>query len=249
MHCPQQLMYVIRYGDTLWQLARRYKTTVPMILSYNPNLEPYHLQVGSKIIICPGRDLDFHTDNIKPFICPEPYNKIELINKMRLVWEQHVYWTRMLIISIAERLNDQEAVTNRLMQNPKDIASVFADYYPDAAEVIQQLLTEHLQIGAELITALRDKKEKEAEVLKRQWYENADKMAKAFSNINPYYNEEDLRKMLYTHLDLTTQVVEMRLAGNYTADIKAFNEVEEEAMFMADYFVIGIMRQFPQNFQ
>lgn len=178
-----------------------------------------------------------------------PSRKTALINGMRLVWEQHVYWTRMLIISIAERLKDESAVAARLLQNPDDVANIFAGYYPaDVAKKISQLLTEHLQIGAALITALRDGKTIEADVLNRRWYENADKMADAFSSINPYYNREEVRKMLYTHLDLTKQETAMRLAGNYPADIAAFNQAEREMISMADYFTSGIMRQFPQKF-
>ena len=172
-----------------------------------------------------------------------------LISNMRKAWEQHVYWTRLLLISIAERLKDQSATTARLLQNPKDIADIFANFYnADTAKTIDRLLTEHLQIGAALITALRDNKTSEAENLKRQWYLNADQMADAFSGINPYYNHDELRRMLYTHLDLTTQEVAMRLAGDYPADIKAFDRVEQEALSMADFFSFGIMRQFPQRF-
>lgn len=166
-----------------------------------------------------------------------------------MAWEQHVYWTRMLLISIVERLNDQEAVIKRLMQNPNDIAMIFADFYDkNTAKAISDLLSEHLSIGAQLITALRDGKKDEAEILNRNWFVNADKMAEAFSKINPYYKYNDLREMLYKHLNLTKKEVTMRLAKDYTSDIEAFNIVENEIMEMADYFVSGIIRQFPQNF-
>ena len=172
-----------------------------------------------------------------------------LRSNMREAWEQHVYWTRMLLISIAERLKDLPDVTARLMQNPKDLATLFALYYgADTAKTIEQLLTEHLQIGADLITALRDRKTDEAARLKNQWYINADKMAHAFSAINPYYRYDELRNMLHRHLELTTQEVAMRLAGNYSADIQAFEQVEREALLMADYFTTGIMQQFPHKF-
>ena len=179
---------------------------------------------------------------------PAQSPQFPLIGAMRRAWLQHVYWTRMLLISIAERLNDLNAVTSRLMQNPKDIAGIFAHFYPaDVAGKIEQLLTEHLRIGAALITALRDKKNAEAETLKRQWYHNADQMADAFAGINPYYDREELRKMLYTHLDLTTREVAMRLAGDYPADIKAFDAVEQEALEMADYFTTGLLRMYPST--
>ena len=173
----------------------------------------------------------------------------KLMNDMRLAWSQHVYWTRMLLISIAEGLADETDVTNRLLENPKDIANIFAQYYPqEVATLIEQLLTEHLQLGAELIKASKAGDSAMIEELNILWYANADKMADAFSSINPYYNQEEVRNMLYSHLNMTKQEVAMRLAKDYPEDIKAFNDVEAGAMSMADYFVQGIMRQFPHKF-
>lgn len=249
INCPEQLLYVIRQGDNLYQLSKYYQTTVPMILAHNPNIDPYNLQIGEQIVICPGENFITQPTNPNPPACPNPSMQISLVNSMRLAWVQHVYWTRMLLISIADRLMDQSAVTDRLLQNPNDLAKIFAKYYSaNIANTIAQLLTEHLQIGAALITALRDGKATQANDLNRQWYANADKMAEAFDSINPYLNYADLQKMLYSHLDLTKQEVAMRFARNYPADVEAFNKVEQEAMSMSDYFTSGLMQQFPQRF-
>jgi len=249
MYCHQPITYVIRQGDNLYHLAKYYRTTVPDILSLNPGADPYNLQIGSTLTICPGENFHILPDNPNPPACPNPAMQIELMKRMRLAWSQHVYWTRMLIISIAGKMADLDAVTARLMRNPSDIAGIFADYYsPGAAGEIARLLTEHLQIGAALVTALRDGKTAQADALNRQWYANADKMAEAFSVINPFYDRDAIRDMLYRHLELTTQEAAMRLSENYPADIKAFDAVEAEAMEMADGFSAGIMRQFPQMF-
>lgn len=39
----------------------------------------------------------------------------ELSEQLRLLWEQHVYWTRFTILSILFGLPDEEAVVNRLL--------------------------------------------------------------------------------------------------------------------------------------
>jgi len=190
-----------------------------------------------------------HQKNYAPPACPDFSKQIALVNNMRSAWEQHVFWTRLLLVSIAERLADLPETMDRLLQNPYDIARIFAPYYGgDAAKKIAALLTEHLQIGAELITALRDKNP-DSEKLTKEWYANADKMADAFSGLNPnYYNHGELRAMLRRHLDLTTQEVAARLAGDYHADIEAMNRLEREILAMADYFSAGIIKQFPHKF-
>ena len=242
--CPNKLLHTLKQGDSLYKIAKYYKTTVPMLLSLNPRINPYNLQAGNKITVCPGETfaLQAHTplDHAAQFT---------LLSDMRVAWEQHVYWTRMLLLSISEMLKDQHDVTARLLKNPSDIAKIFALYYsPSAAKTVEILLAEHLQLGAELITALRDNDSTQSDSLMRQWYINADQMSEFLSSINPYYNHDNVRKMLYTHLDLTTQEVSSRLAGKYPDDIDFFDKVEQKALEMADFFSNGIMRQFPQNF-
>lgn len=251
MYCPQQqISHVIQQGENLYQLARYYQTTVPVILALNPNIDPYGLQIGSTVTICPGENFTGLVNNQNAAFNPDVTRQIDLINRMRLAWEQNVYWTRMLMISILARLPDQNDVTNRLMRIPNDIAGIFADYYgTDAANTIAQLLMEHLQIGAHLATALRENNSTEATNFNRQWYINADRMADAFSSLNPYFDREEVRLMLYNYLALVTRQIFMRLAGNYPVDIAAFDLGEQLILQLADYFSAGIMQQFPERFR
>lgn len=168
---------------------------------------------------------------------------------MALVWLEHILWTRMLLISIAENLADLDPTRARLLENPKNIADIFRKYYGNnVANIIQKLLTEHLVIGEKLIVALKNGNQKLAEELNTQWYKNADDMAEAFSSINPFYPKEEIRHMLYEHLRLTTDEVSNRLKKNYAADIKTYDMVQKEILKMSDFFVNGIVKQFSNLF-
>lgn len=249
MQCPHPLTYVIRKGDNLFQIARYHKTTVAKLLARNPGIDPYNLEIGSSITVCPGEGCAKPVKTTGASPRPAVTKETALKDAMRLAWEQHVYWTRMALISIAERLKDQSATIERLLENPYDIAGLFSGFYSaDIEKNIARLLTEHLQIGAQLITSLRDGNADAAEALSREWNLNADQMADAFSAINPYYKREELRKMLYDHLALTTDEVAKRLSGDYADDIDAFDRVEAEALDMADYFTSGLIKRFPKKF-
>ena len=53
--CPAgSFEYTIKQGDTLWQLARTYNTTVEAIMALNPGIDPNNLQIGQ--VICIPRD-------------------------------------------------------------------------------------------------------------------------------------------------------------------------------------------------
>lgn len=235
------ILYTIKPGDTLYNLAMQYGTTVQDIIGTNLELNPYNLRIGQQIYIYPN-----YNQNSNYWISS---NEVKLLKQMNIVWEQHIMWTRMLLISIAENLKDLEATQTRLLENPKDIADVFRTYYGNnVANEIQRLLTEHLVIGKDLIVALKNKNQEQANSLSLKWYQNADSMAEAFSSINPFYPKEEIRRMLYEHLRLTTEEVNARLKGNYPADIKAYDMVQEEILRMSQFFVNGIVSQFSNLF-
>ena len=139
MNDATPILHTIRPGDTLYTLAMQYGTTVQDIFDTNLALEPYNLRVGQQIYIYPN-----YNGNNGYWVS---MNEVRLLEQMNLVWEQHIMWTRMLLISIAKNLKDLEATETRLLKNPKDIADVFRPYYGNAvASEIQKLLTEHLAI-------------------------------------------------------------------------------------------------------
>lgn len=241
MNHSNPILYTIRPGDTLYNLALIYGTTVQEIMNTNFALDPYNLQIGQQIYIYPNFN--------NPYDYWMSINHVNLLQDMNLAWIEHILWTRMFLISIAENLADLEPTKARLLKNPKDIANIFGKYYGNnVANIIQKLLTEHLVIGGDLIVALKNGNEKLAQELNTKWYKNADDMAEAFSSINPFYSKEEVRRMLYEHLKLTTDEVSNRLNKNYAADIKAYDMVQKEILQMSKFFVDGIVRQFPNLF-
>lgn len=241
MNDTNPILHIIRPGDTLYNLAMEYGTTVQNIIDTNLGIEPYNLRIGQKIYIYPN-----YNQNGDYWVS---INEVRLLEQMNLAWEQHIMWTRMLLISIVENLKDLDATQNRLLRNPKDIADVFRTYYgSNVANEIQRLLTEHLVIGKDLIVALKNKNQQQANILSTKWYQNADRMAETFSGINPFYPKEEIRRMLYEHLRLTTEEVNARLRGDYIADINAYDKVQKEILKMSQFFVNGIVRQFSNLF-
>lgn len=168
-----------------------------------------------------------------------------LMNNLRLLWSQHVYWTRFFIISTAADLDDLESVTNRLLQNPKDFAQLFARFYGvETAEKFQKLFTEHLLIAADLVNAAKDGETAKVNEARRKWYGNADQIACFLSEINPNQSRKMWKEMMYSHLEMTEREATLRLQGNFAADIRTFGNIEIEAMKMADCMSMGIISRF-----
>lgn len=56
MYCNGMIEHEVEAGDTLYKLSKQYRTTVGALILQNPRINPYNLQIGMKIQICPGSD-------------------------------------------------------------------------------------------------------------------------------------------------------------------------------------------------
>lgn len=52
---------------------------------------------------------------------------------MRKLWEDHVSWTRLYIVSVAGGLPDADLTAQRLLQNQTDIGNAIKPFYGEAA--------------------------------------------------------------------------------------------------------------------
>ena len=171
-------------------------------------------------------------------------SRTDIENTIRKLWSQHVYWTRFFIISTAEELEDLSYVTKRLLENPGDFAQVLKRFYgTEKSEKFKNLLTEHLKIAGDLVNADKVMNTEKANILRKEWYENADQIAVFLSEINPYWDYKKWQKMMYNHLDMTEKEAAYRLKKEFPKDINMFGFVENEALEMADYMSLGIIRQ------
>jgi len=171
--------------------------------------------------------------------------KVDLNNVMRMLWEQHIAWTRMTIISIIKDLPDVDSVTKRLLRNPFDFENVLRYFYGDQiASKFSDLFKSHLVIAAEIVKAAKIGDNKKLADAEKRWYENADEIAAFLSTINPYWSQNNWKTMLYEHLKMTKSEAVNILTNNYEKSIMDYDEIEKQALKMADIMAEGIARQF-----
>jgi len=169
---------------------------------------------------------------------------------MRKLWEDHVTWTRVYIISAAANLEDQKAAADRLLRNQDDIGNAIKPFYGDAAGTkLTGLLKQHITIATELIAAAKAGQTAKKDDAAKRWNTNADDIATFLSTANPKnWPLADMKKMMHDHLDLTTAEVVARLTKNWTADVTAYDKVHDEILKMADMLSTGIIKQHPKKF-
>ncbi len=89
-----------------------------------------------KIEICPGREYTRpemlgNTENSGISNNNGNNGKGNLKELMRMAWLNHTYLLRMLLVSMAADLPDQQELVTALIDNAEEIADLFGRYYPE----------------------------------------------------------------------------------------------------------------------
>jgi hypothetical protein len=168
---------------------------------------------------------------------------------MQRVWIDHTIWTRSYIVSATSNRYDQQDVLDRLLRNQQDIGNVIKPYYGEAAgNQLAELLREHIMIAGKIVAAAKANKQDDVKKFEADWHKNADDIATFLSKANPNWPFKELQDMLYTHLQLITEIVLDCLKGDWKADIAATDKNETHMIHLADMLVEGIIKQFPEKF-
>lgn len=170
---------------------------------------------------------------------------------MRKLWEDHVTWTRLYIVSALAGLPDADPTAGRLLQNQDDIGNAIKPFYGDAAgNQLSALLRDHILIAAELLQAAKTGNKAAFEDAHARWYANADEIATLLNSANPKnWPLDEMKAMMKEHLDLTLAEASARLNSDWTADIGYYDQIHNQILGMADMLSMGIIDQFPKKFK
>lgn len=176
--------------------------------------------------------------------------KADFKQAVRKLWEDHITWTRLYIISALADLPDKDQTATRLLQNQTDIGNAVKPFYGDAAgEKLTSLLKDHILIAADLIAAVKSGNTAKSEDATARWNANADAIAEFLSGANPKnWGLDDMKSMMHEHLAATTAEVVARLHNDWAADVQAYDKVHAQILGMADMLSSGIISQFHKQF-
>lgn len=173
----------------------------------------------------------------------------QLKTDMRKLWEDHIIWTRMYIVSTAYNNPDTNNAAARLLKNQEDIGNAIKPYYGEGAgDQLTTLLKEHINGAVAIIKAAKDNDQAALSSANDNWYKNGSAIADFLSQANPNWPNSQTREMMKEHLDLTKQEAVDVLGNKYDAGITDYDKVHDQILRMADTLSDGIIKQFPQKF-
>lgn len=170
---------------------------------------------------------------------------------MRKLWEDHVTWTRLAIVSFAHDLPDLPATQARLLKNQEDIGNAIKPYYGKAAgNQLTALLKEHIVGAVALLTAAKAGDQALIKQRSDEWYANGNEIADFLHEANPRnWSRMAMRAAMEAHLDDTLDEAVNRLGGKYEADVRDYDRIHDHILMMADTLSKGIIKQFPRKFR
>ena len=223
------------------------KRSIPLVLGVLVAV----LGAAAALALSGGRATTAHADSMHMNMSPATTQRaIALRTGMRALWEDHVYWTRMAVISLTENLPDTKATVARLLQNQAQSGAAITPYYGAAAsQKLASLLRQHILIAADLVAAAKSGDTSAVSHQQARWRANADQIAAFLSSANPNnWKRGALKGMLYEHLGLTTNEVVDRLQHRWAASVRVADQINSQALEMADMLTAGIVAQFPAKF-
>jgi hypothetical protein len=194
-------------------------------------------------------NMDMHMPAATPLL--RTAKSVTFRQNMRKLWEDHITWTRLAIISLEGNTPDTSATVARLLQNQSDIGNAVRPFYGKAVGAkLTRLLREHILIAADLIAAAKAGDSAKVAATQTRWIANADDISRALHGVNPrYFPLAAMKDEMHMHLQLTTQEAVDHLQGNWTADVADYDKVHTHILHMADMLSTGIIRQFPKRFR
>jgi hypothetical protein len=177
--------------------------------------------------------------------------ELALRTDMRRLWEEHVTWTRLAVISLTSGSPDTDATVARLLRNQTDIGNAVKPFYGAAAgKALTKELRTHILVAADVIAAAKAGDRAPLAEAQARWRQNADDIATLLNGANPqHWQLGALKAMLGEHLRLTTQEAVARLQGKWAADVAAYDRIHRHALHMADTLAAGLVAQFPGRFR
>jgi hypothetical protein len=169
---------------------------------------------------------------------------------MDKLWEDHVTWTRMVIVDFAANLPSLKTSETRLLRNQADIGNAIKPFYGRAAgNQLTKLLRTHILEAVPVLQAAKDGDQSKLNKALADWNKNARQIAGFLSKANPHnWPLKMTSSMMKRHLALTTEEAAARLQGKWAADVRAYDKVHAEILQMSKMLSSGIIRQFPNRF-
>ncbi len=232
----QMITHEIVRGDTLYRLAQKYRTTVPLILLANPGVDPYNLQVGTRLRICKGNQF-----TEKPSM-----DEIQVVGDMESALMQYAGWLKLYLISLSQSAARQREVAQRAEQSAGKIVDIFGLFYPDAmVSRLRELFTRQYTLDLmSYANAVNNRDTMAQEQFEERVSDHAERIAELLAQYNRHYGEDRMEEWLDEAAEIMRQIVNAAAGGEAMEEFSGFDRIDQWASALGMYLADGIRKEF-----
>lgn len=232
----QFITHEIVRGDTLYRLAKKYRTTVPLILLANPEVNPYNLQVGTRLRICRGNQT----------VERPSMDEIQMAGDLGKLWMQYVGWIKFYLESLSHPVSRQRELAQRTEQAAGRIVDVFALFYPESvvSELREAFARKYTLDLLSYANAVNNRDTMAAEQFEERVEEHAETVAALLARYNRYYDKEFLEEQLEAAPGVAEGIVLAMREGNTDREFAGFEQFDDWAAELAVYLADGLRKEF-----
>ena len=176
-------------------------------------------------------------------------SETELRSSMRTLWESRAILLRAYIVSEMNDSRNTDEAKDKLLRNARDLGASIQPYYGYfARSILTGFLKNDVLLTAKVIKSAKLGNKVDLDWNKDNWYSNAFLLAGFFA-ITHNQTKEDLKNMLYKHLDLTMGEIEAILKKDKGKDLGYYAKDRTHMIMFSDVLVDGLVKQFPERFK
>ena len=226
MKC-QMTVHEIQKGDTLYKLAKQYKTTVPLILLANPGVNPYNLRVGDKLNICEG----------KRFEEKQGLDELQIVSDFNKVVYQYLGFLQLYMASFSGTEERTEQSLEYLLEVPGELATIYSAFYPvSMTSRLSQIFTAYTEKLADYARAVS--------ALRNEIDEQAVKIGEFLEKQNDKYISRQISDFLQSLNGAVEEAAKQSREGNLRKELFVYQEMGEQGTLFARVLADGIIEQF-----
>lgn len=223
------IRYAVRIGDSLLAIALRYGTTVEKILGANPDVD-FHMVPAGLVIQIPKE--------LPAADAPQ--------NRLRALWAQNAFWTRLVLLGISAGLPDADIAAARLLRTAAEMEDTLRPALAGEAARTGSLLTAAFAATLRLMRAAVSRDGAAAAKAEGERRAAADAAARQISAQLPRLPYETLRDALFSYQALVGQEIAARSAGDFAADLSLYDALERQAFAIGD-MIGGALPAVPED--
>lgn len=171
-----------------------------------------------------------------------------MIFQSTLVWRDLATWFRLYLVSAYTNLGDKELIYNTISKIPKDFGnSIKLIFGEEIANQYIDLLNLQVMLTRNLIDAQIKGDTIGVRNYTKEIYEVAGKRASVLAKVNPYWNENEFKSLMYTYISLIIEESTALLTKDYDRSISAYNQLIAHSALIGDYYSQGMYNYIISN--